>query len=242
MKKIEDVLKQGYSIQIYTKYNEKFLINLLKPSLNKIAGSGICGRGFKINYMLTMGDIFGTTENFYIYKKKLVNTTIEKYNESTMKSFVETNYVITIPMDIVLNILEKEKKKYENLNSILHTFYQNEYIIMLFYSKYQKVDPLFTCLLQILTYCKIHCIYWSYLIIHEVYLENLLTHVDLHPLWNERFKHFDNYLKLHCDIVSRLKDNHYVTKSILYYKNKLFEKKLGPSYCYRKALLKVINE
>jgi len=230
MKRIEDVLNHGYSIQIYTKYNEDSLIKLLKPSLNKAAGSGICGREF------------GNTENVYLYKKKLEKTLHEKYYESSMKTFVETNhYVIQIPMDIVYSIIEKEKQKYEP-NEILQSFYQNTYIVQLMCTKYKKVGPLFTNLFQILKYCKIHCLYESYVIIHNVYLENLLNHVDLYPAWIEAFKHFDNYQKIHCDIVSRLKENHYLTNSILDYKNKLFELNRGPSYYYRLAILSVINE
>jgi hypothetical protein len=230
MKRIEDVLNHGYSIQIYTKYNEDSLIKLLKPSLNKVAGSGICGREF------------GNTENVYLYKKKIEKTLHEKYYESSMKTFVETNnYVIQLPMDIVYSIIEKEKQKYEP-NEILQSFYQNTYIVQLMCTKYKKVGPLFTNLFQILKYCKIHCLYFSYVLIHKVYLENVLNHVELYSAWLEAFKHFDNYQKIHCEIVSTLKENHYLTNSILDYKNQSFELNRGPSYYYRQALSLVINE
>jgi hypothetical protein len=242
MKRIEDVLNQGYSIHIYTKYNENYLINLLRPSLNKIAGIGICGRGLWIKYKLTLGELFRTTENVYLYKKQLAKTSMEKYNDSFMKTPETNNYIIQIPMDIVFNILEKEKQKYEQSNDISQTFYQNESIILLMRTKYRTVDPLFTRLFHILRYCKIHCLYVSYQIIHEIYLENLLHHVELYPLWNERFKQSDNYQTIHIEIVSRLKENHCLTNSILDYRNKSFEFNRGPSYYYRQALFKVINE
>lgn len=242
MKRIEDVLNQGYSIHIYTKYNENYLINLLRPSLNKIAGIGICGRGLWIKYKITLGELFRTTENVYLYKKQLAKTSMEKYNDSFMKTPETNNYIIQIPIDIVFNILEKEKQKYEQSNDISQTFYQNTYIIQLMRTKYRTVDPLFTVLFHILRFCKIHCLYGSYQIIHEVYLENLLHHVELYPVWNERFKQSDNYQTIHIDIVSKLKEKHYLTNSILDYKNKSFEFNRGPSYYYRQALFKVINE
>lgn len=229
MKRIDDVLNQGYFIQIYTKYNENSLIKLFKPTLNQIAGSGKCGRNFAGGSRRSVGEICVSLKNLYLYKNYL-------------KKSVETNYVVTIPMDIVFNILEKEKQKYDQPSTILHTFYQNEYITTLFCSKYRKVESLFTVLFHILKYCKIHCLYCCYQIIHEVYLKNLLNHVELYPVWNERFKQSDNYLKIHCAIVSRLKDNQYLTHSILDYKNKSFEPKLGPSYYYRQAIFNLINE
>jgi hypothetical protein len=64
----------------------------------------------------------------------------------------------------------------------------------------------------------------------------------MYPAWIEAFKHFDNYQKIHCDIVSGLKDNRYLTDSILDYKNKSFELNKGPSYYYRQALKNVIDE
>ena len=241
MKRIEDALNQGYSIQIYTKYNEDLLIKLLKPSLNKVAGSGICGREFDINYTLTMGELFQTTENVHLYKKKLAKTSMEKYNESMMSSIETNNYVIKIPMDIVFNILEKEKQKYEP-NVILETFYQNVYIIQVMCTNYRTIHQSFKSLFQILKYCKIHCLYEAYLIIHQVYLENLFTHVQMHPQWIDVFKHSNNYQNIHDVIVSRLKKNNTLTNSILDYKNYSFELNKGPSYYYRHALFKLINE
>jgi hypothetical protein len=235
MKKIQDVLNQGYLIQIYTKYDEDFLIKLLKPTENKKGGTGICGRNFIKGYMINVGELFGNTENVYPYKNKSL-WSIEKSPETN-------HYVIKIPMDIVYLIIEKEKQKHKDEPiGILQTFYQNKYIIELMCTKYQSVDPLFTNLFQILKYCKINCLYLSYVIIHEIYLENLLNHVDLYPAWEEPFKLSENYKKIHCDILSRLKENCYLTSSILDYKNKFFEISKGPSYYYRQAIKIVINE
>jgi hypothetical protein len=228
MKYIEDVLKQGYSIQIYTKYNENSLIKFLKPKLNKGSGTAKCGRNIGGGILQCVGDICSSLNNLSQYKKYL------------MKS-VETNYVIQIPMDIVFNILEKEKQKHEKSNDISQTFYQNESIIRLMHTKYRKVDPRFTVLFHILRYCKIHCLYLSYQIIHEVYLENVLNHVHLYPEWIERVKQLENYQTIHLEIVSRLKEKHCLTNSILDYKNKSFEFNRGPSYYYRRAILKVLT-
>lgn len=233
MKKIEDVLNQGYFIQIYTKYNENSLIKLFKPTLNQIAGTGICGRKIVRGKIRSVGEVFMSSYNLYRIRKSVT--------KSLMKS-VETNYVIQIPMDIVFNILEKEKEKYEQSNDLSQTFYQNESIIQLMHTKYRTVDPLFTVLFHILRYCKIHCLYLSYQIIHEVYLENVLNHVLLYPEWIERVKHLDNYQTIHIEIVSRLKEKHCLTNSILDYKNKSFEFNRGPSYYYRRALFNVIHK
>lgn len=233
MKKIEDVLNQGYSIQIYTKYNENSLIKFLKPTLNQIAGIGICGRNIVRGKIRSVGEVFMSSYNLYRIKKS---------GTKSVTKYVKTNYVIKIPMDIVFNIIEKEKQKYVQPNHILYTFYQNEYITTLFCTKYRMVDPLFTHLFQILKYCKIHCLYGSYQIIHEVYLENLLNHVLMYPEWIEPFKQSDNYQTIHIDIVSKLKEKHYLTNSILDYKNQSFEFNRGPSYYYRQALFNVINE
>ena len=118
MKKIDDVLNQGYSIQIYTKYNENSLIKFFKPTLNKGSGTAKCGRNIGGGNLSIVGEICVSLNNLFLYKNYL-------------KKSVETNYVVTIPMDIVFNILEKEKQKYDQPNTILHTFYQNEYIIFL---------------------------------------------------------------------------------------------------------------
>lgn len=235
MKKIQDVLNQGYLIQIYTKYDEDLLIKLLKPTENKKGGTGICGRKFIRSYILSVGEVFGNTERVYPSKNKSL--------WSIKKSPETDHYIIKIPMDIVLHIIEKEKQKHKDEPiGILQRFYQNKYIIELMCTKYQRVDKLFTHLFQILKYCKINCLYLSYLIIHEIYLENLLTHVDVYPAWKDPFKLSENYKKIHCDILSRLKENHYLTSSILDYKNKLFEISKGPSYYYRQAIKIVINE
>ena len=229
MKRIEDVLNQGYSIQIYTQYNEDSLIKLLKPSLNKIAGIGICGRTICRNYKLTLGDLYRTTENVSLYKRKISKTPMENYNDLSMKTIETSPYVIKIPMDIVLNILEK----YKYDQTILPTFYRNTHIQTLFRSKRTK-EKMFTHLFQILRYCKLHCLYLAYVMIHEVYLENISIHVDLYPTWIDKFRHLDNYKKIHVDIVSRLKERQYLTRSIL--ENPSFELNRGPSYYYRLAL------
>ena len=143
-----------------------------------------------------------------ICMKKYGSNKFNKYKNIS----IETNhYVIKLPMDIVYHIIEKEKqKRKDDPIGILQTFYQNKYIIELMCTKYQTVDPLFTHLFQILKYCKINCLYLSYVIIHEIYLENMLNHVDLYPAWRDPFKLSENYKKIHCDILSRLKENHYL--------------------------------
>jgi hypothetical protein len=221
MKKIEDVLNEGYFIQIYTKYNENSLIKFFKPTLNQIAGSGICGRVMGRGNLRSVGVLFRRSKRF---------------RTSNFYRPVMRPYIFSLPINLVFIIIEEIKHKLGKESIVCH----NETILQL---KNKKITiPMLMNLFQILKYCKIHCLYDSYVIIHQVYLENLLNHVQMHPQWIEVFKHSKNYQYIHDVIVSRLKENHYLTNSILDYKNYSFELNKGPSYYYRHALLKVINE
>jgi len=215
MKRIEDVLNQGYSIQIYTKYNENSLIKFFKPSLNQIAGIGICGRTIGRGNLRSVGEI--CTKRYGS----------NRFTKAYFRKPIETSHVFAIPIDLVFSIIEKLKPKQDNILSL----YQDT----VHHFKFKKISiPILSTLFQILRYCKIHCLYLAYVMIHEVYLENLLHHVDLYPNWLERFKHPDQYKKIHVDIVSRLKERQYLTRSIM--ENPTFELNRGPSYYYRLAL------
>jgi hypothetical protein len=215
MKRIEDVLHQGYSIQIYTKYNENSLINFFKPSLNQIAGIGICGRVIGRSNLRSVGEI--CTKRYGS----------NRFTKAYFRKPIETSDVFAIPIDLVFSIIEKLKPKQDNILSL----YQDT----VHHLKYKKISiPILSKLFQILRYCKIHCLYLAYVMIHEVYLENLLHHVNLYPNWVETFAHPDQYKKIHVDIVSRLKERQYLTHSIL--SNPSFEPNHGPSYYYRIAV------
>ena len=220
MKRIEDVLHQGYSIQIYTKYNENSLIKLFKPSLNQIAGIGICGRTIGRGTLRSVGEIWRKSYGSKSYGSN-------RFTKAYFRKPIESSYVFAIPIDLVFSIIEKLKPKQDNILSL----YQDT----VRHLKYKKISiPILSKLFQILRYCKLHCLYLAYVMIHEVYLENLLYHVDMYPNWFERFKHLDQYKKIHVDIVSRLKESQYLTRSIL--ENPTFELNQGPSYYYRLAL------
>ena len=79
IKKITDRLNNGFSIQIYTKYNENDLITLFKPKLNIAKGNGKCGRSIKGGKLNTIGEITDSKYFNYIkinkkYCRKLNNT------------------------------------------------------------------------------------------------------------------------------------------------------------------------
>ena len=73
-----------------------------------------------------------------------MKTPMEKYEDLFMKTRKTSPYVINIPMDIVLNIIEKQK-----YDQTIYTFYQNNYIRKLFRRKRVK-EGRFNKLFQIL--------------------------------------------------------------------------------------------
>ena len=72
MKKINDVIHNGFSIQIYTKYNEDSLIKLFKPKLNIVKGTGICGRNIKKESTISLGEIIVSKKMRPPYKKRQI--------------------------------------------------------------------------------------------------------------------------------------------------------------------------
>ena len=177
MKHINDAIKNGFSIQIYTKYNEDSLIKLFKPKLNMIKGTGICGRNIRNKKIKYIGEIISMIENINSYKKRQIkdkNITIVDVVWDNL--FKNKNEFVSIDSNMVNYFIEKEKLKEENkmFNQTYNEIINNELIIKLFKYK-DKSSELLNGICSILRFCKIPMLYASYIIIHEVYLNNLKT-------------------------------------------------------------------
>ena len=112
MKKIRDVIKNGFSIQIYTKYNEDSLINLFKPKLNMIKGTGICGRNIRNKKIKCIGEIISMIENNNSYKKRQIKDKNNSIVDAVWDNlFKNNNDFVSIHSDMVKYLIEKEKIK-----------------------------------------------------------------------------------------------------------------------------------
>ena len=259
MKKIKDIIKNGFSIQIYTKYNEYSLIKILKPKLNIQKGTGICGR--EINYvdLKNVGEVISMTNLNLSYKDKRIqyhieNTIYKKHYKNIYSSystiwdhlFKTNNKCISIHFDIVKYIIEKEKIKTENEK--YNTIINDELFIKIKKDDYEKIKSsiLMDGLSLILKYCKIPMLYASYVIIHEVYLNNLKLLLKQQNIneenlilnrneWYILFHSIDNYKKIYNKIIEKLKLNHYIISNI---ENIIYEL----PYLYRLAITEQFND
>jgi hypothetical protein len=251
MKKIKDVINNGFSIQIYTKYDEDTLIKLFKPKLNILKGTGICGRHINYVDLKHVGEVISMAKIKLSYKdkkreyhiqnsiyKKIYKNIYSVYDTLWDNLFKNKNQFVSIHSDIIKFLIEKEKLK-ENQTCIIN----NELFIKIFKYK-DKSSELLNGLCSILKFCKITMLYASYNIIHEVYLNNLKTlleekNFDKETLnsnrneWYNLFHSMNNYIKIHNEIIENLKSNnclidineHNIKKIILY-----------SSYLYRLAI------
>lgn len=182
MKKIKHVINNGFSIQIYTKYDEDTLIKLFKPKLNILKGRGICGR--QINYvdLKHVGEVISMAKITLSYKDKKRECHIQKsiykkiyknidsvYDTLWDNLFKNKNEFVSINSDIIKYLIEKEKIKEENQTC---NIINNEMFIKIFKYK-DKSSELLNGLCSMLRFCKITMLYASYITIHEVYLNNL---------------------------------------------------------------------
>jgi len=230
MKRIKDVLNQGYYIQIYTKYNENSLIKLLNPSLNKIAGIGICGRTITRGYIHSVGEICGNRYTNYPYNHIFREILIEP---------IPTTQIVSIPKDLVWYVLEKKHNYTQSLDNT-HAFYQNEYISHLITLKPRILELIGCKLFEILMYCKIKYLYMSFVIVHKCYLDyaarHAVSHVERDPNWKSRVRPPEFYLDIHIEILSKLYHSNCLTFSIIQKWPRGTFGKNGPSYYYREAL------
>ena len=166
MKSIKARFKEGFSIQLYKTFTENSLIQLLKPSLNKIRGKRSYGRTMGGGDMRFVGEVFQP------FKKP------------------ETNKpsVPCLTIDFVFIYLEKAKTNplYQKENTFLYSFMQHEAI-----QEISKKKPDFLLpFLYILEYCKISCLFQAYVSVHEVYLDHAIhtrcpSNMDTVPIYKD---------------------------------------------------------
>jgi hypothetical protein len=222
MKHINDAIKNGFSIQIYTKYNEDSLIKLFKPKLNMIKGTGICGRNIRNKKIKYIGEIISMVENINSYKKRQIKDKNNSIYVVWDNLFKNKNEFVSIDSNMVNYFIEKEKLKEENkmFNQTYNEIINNQLIIKLFKYK-DKSSELLNGLCSILRFCKIPMLYASYIIIHEVYLNNLKTLLEENNInketletnrneWYYLFHSINNYIKIYNKLIQILKSNNYL--------------------------------
>jgi hypothetical protein len=218
MKDIDTVINSGFTIQIYTKYNEKSLIKFFKPKLNKINGSGKCGRNIGGGNLKCIGEVISMTvtkknKSITLYKKERYNFIYSLYDtiwENAFKNKKDKGYEndkISINFDIICYIIEKESIK--DINKIYNQILNNELFIRLTKeSKRRKQTP--WCLLntigKVIKFCKINMIFKSYIIISQIFLNHIKKVIEKDH-WYDLLYDNDNYKLIHREIINQLKIN-----------------------------------
>jgi hypothetical protein len=253
MKKIKDIINNGFSIQIYTKYDEDTLIKLFKPKLNILKGRGICGRHINYVDLKHVGEVISMAKIKLSYKDKKIEYHIQNsiykklykhiysiYDTLWDNLFKNKNEFVSIHTDIIKYLIEGEKLKEENQTC---NIINNELFIKIFKYK-DKSTELLNGLCSILKFCKITMLYASYIIIHEVYLNNLKILIEEKKIdketlnsnrneWYNLFHSMNNYIKMHNEIIEKLKTNNYLININDYNIKKII---LYSSYLYRLAI------
>lgn len=227
MKKIKDIIKNGFSIQIYTKYDEDSLIKILNPKLNIVKGTGICGRHINYVDLKCVGEVISMCNFKLTYEdkkreyhiqntiyKKIYKNIYSKYDTLWDNLFKNKNDFVSIHSDIIKYLIEKEKIKEENQTC---NIINNELFIKIFKYK-DKSSILMNDLCSILKFCKITMLYESCILIHKIYLNNLNSVLEENNInketletnrneWYNLFHSMNNYIKIHNEIIENLKSN-----------------------------------
>ena len=205
MKSIQARFKEGFSIQLYKMYTENSLIELLKPTLNKVAGKRKYGRTMGGGDLRFVGEVFQPSR--------------EKKVETNDPSFA------CLTIDFVFIYLEKAKTNplYQKDNSFLFTFMQHAAI-----KEINEDAPDFLLpFLEILEYCKISCLFPAFVSVHEVYLYHALqarspSNMDTVPIYKDIIDLFIRRAFL-TNSIMRYKEKYNYTSCELsyYYRNAL---------------------
>ena len=133
--------------------------------------------------------------------------------------FKNKNDIVSINYDMVKYLIEKEKLKennYKKYNQII-----NDEVFIKSFKYKDKSSELLIGICSILGFCKIPMLYASYIIIHEVYLNNLKMLLDENNInketletnrneWYYLFHSINNYIKLYNELIQILKSNNYL--------------------------------
>ena len=232
MKKIIDVINNGFSIQIYTKYNENDLINFFEPWYNIISsGIGKCGRSIGGGTLIAIGEI---ADNKYFTYKNQNNISYNKCDDYSViwdNLFVNKELDVYINYNIVLYIIEQNKPKYinifENDNELFNKLFKMH--------KYYRIKNPFVLndLLSILQFCKINCVFNAYMIITSIYKKSIYTITySKHSLL--LFNNTENVLNVYKEIIIELSNNKYFIDNFNKQHNQL-------SHFYKRCMCEEFN-
>ena len=236
MKKLIDNINNGFSIQIYTKYNENDLITLFKPKLNIAKGTGKCGRSIKGGKLKTIGEITDSKYFNYIklnkrYYRKL-NNTYNNYQVIWDNLFINKELDVFINFNIVLYIIEKNKKQ-SNYQFKNDDILFNQIIII--HMHYNIKNPfIFNDLLSILQFCKITCLFNAYMIINTIYKKYIYDLIDYSKKSLLLFNEPNNVLNVYKQIITELSNNNYIIHNFNKKHNQLL-------HCYRICMSEEFN-
>lgn len=176
-------LNDGYSIQIYTKYSEKGLVNFLKPTLNRQSGSGMnnyrdcCNGDLRSigiiinNYLDKKYNIDEQFDYFNIKLGGIINVSIHRINIASKSN---TNFKLMCIIE-KLKKLEMSISGLEIINDPIFNMvdYKNKH-----FNKNGSYILNYERLFSILANCKLDKIYLSYIIIHEIYKKHILVYMN----------------------------------------------------------------
>ena len=212
MKNLIDRLNNGFSIQIYTKYNENDLITLFKPTLNIAKGTGKCGRSIKGGKLKTIGEITDSKYFNYIklnkkYSRKL-NNTYNNYHVIWDNLFINKELDVFINFNIVLYIIKQNKIK-NNYQFKNDDILFNQIIII--HMRYNIKNPfILNDLLSILQFCKINCVFNAYMLISFIYKKYIYNLIDYSKQSLLLFNEPNNVLNVYKQIITELSNNYIV--------------------------------
>jgi hypothetical protein len=233
IKNLIDRLNNGFSIQIYTKYNENDLINFFDPWYNIIiSGIGKCGRSIGGGTLQTVGEITDS-KYFKINKqnKKIINK-CDQYNVIWDNLFINKELDVFINFNIVMHIIEQNKTKsnykFKNDNILFNQ-------IIITHNLYNIKNPfVFNDLLSILQFCKITCLFNAYMIINTIYKKYIYDVIDYSKQSLLLFNEPNNVLNVYKQILTELSNNNYIIHNFNKKHNQLL-------HCYRICMSEEFN-
>ena len=229
MKKITDRLNNGFSIQIYLKYNENDLINFFEPWYNIIiSGIGKCGRSIGGGTLKTVGEI---TDNKYFTIKdndKKFNNNCDNYAIIWDNLFINKELDVCINFKIVMHIIEQHKHKFKNDNELFNKLFKMH--------KYYNIKNPFVLndLLSILQFCKITCLFNAYMIINTIYKKYIYDVIDYSKQSLLLFNEPNNVLNVYKQIITELSNTNYIIHNFNKKHNQLL-------HCYRICMSEEFN-
>lgn len=185
MKNLKKNLLNGYSVKIYFKYNEDGLITLLRPTLNKNSGTGICGRYISSIRYVRHDELPGVGEivcekyaHKLIKKPTIAPSSIEESVwEHIFKPSVDMRGVVPELTQRQCNQLIYEKyvtEKSTHTTDPVILAVNDEYVKRSMVNKFNSIDGLNSIVL----FCKRDCMFDAYIAIQCIFKKNILWHLN----------------------------------------------------------------